>query len=96
MNVENWSKNWRSNDEDYDKGDLKDELKSAGFTDCVANLIADNVDKIAEGEWSQKLARQEAVRHIYSFMESNREALDRYEEKVGVSRETIGTTSSTY
>jgi hypothetical protein len=29
---------------DFDKGDLKDELKNAGFEDCIADDIADRVD----------------------------------------------------
>ena len=31
----------RSDTDDYDKGDLKDELKMAGFEDEVADSIAD-------------------------------------------------------
>jgi len=93
---EKWSENWRNETDDYDKGDLKDELKSSGFSDCVANVIADNVDEIAEGEWSQKLARQEAIRQIDSFMESNLSASDKYKQRAGSTGQTVRAAASTY
>jgi hypothetical protein len=55
---------------DFDKGDIKDELKNAGFEDCVADEIADRVDgKRADG-WSQTMGREEVMREIEMFIDS--------------------------
>ena len=78
--------NWRNDAEDFDKGDLKDELKMSGFEDDIADEIADRVDKRASGKWTQMQARQEAVREIETFMDSNRRAYENFRQNVGTTR----------
>jgi hypothetical protein len=77
---------WRSDTDDYDKGDLKDELKMAGFEDDVADSIADRIDKRASGKWNQMQARQEALREIETFMDSNRRAYENFRQAIGITR----------
>jgi hypothetical protein len=77
---------WRNDADDYDKGDLKDELKRAGFEDDIADEIADRVDKRASGKWTQMQARQEAVREIETFMNSNQRAFENFRQNVGSTR----------
>ena len=72
---------------DFDKGYLKEELKNAGFEDCVADKIADRVnDKKADG-WSQNMGRDEAMREIEMFIDSTKRAYDNYGQKNMVNRE---------
>ncbi len=86
--VNNWSE---TENKDYDKGDLKDELKSAGFEDCVADNIADRVDDKSTDRWTQRQARQEAAREIQIFMDSTRQAYDNFKKNIGSYRETVST-----
>ncbi len=78
--------NWRNDADDFDKGDLKDELKMSGFESCVADNIADRVDDKASGKWTQMQAREEAVREIEMFLDSSRRAYDNFRQNVGTTR----------
>ncbi len=86
--VNNWSE---TENKDYDKGDLKDELKSAGFEDCVADNIADRVDDKSTDRWTQLQARQEAMREIEMFLDSTRQAYDNFKQNMGTTREAVST-----
>jgi len=74
---------------DFDKGDLKDELKNAGFEDCVADNIADRVDDKKADGWSQNMGRDEAMREIEMFMDSSKRAYDNFRQKNMANREQI-------
>lgn len=70
----------RSNEDKFDKGDLKDDLKRAGFEDCVVDNIADRVnDKKADG-WTYGTGKQEAVREIEMFIDSTKSAYNNFSE----------------
>jgi hypothetical protein len=82
---------FRSNVKDFDKGDLKDELKNAGLEDCIADDIADRVnDRKADG-WSQDMGRQEAMREIEMFIDRAKQAYENYRQR----NSTSSTASST-
>ncbi len=85
---------FRSDVKDFDKGDLKDELKNAGLEDSVADDIADRVnDRKADG-WTQDMARQEALKEIEMFIDRTKAAYDNYRNRNLSSRETVS--SATY
>ncbi len=63
---------------DFDKGDLRDDLKHAGFEDCVADNIADRVDDRKAKGWSYGTGRQEAIREAQVFIDSSKAALDNF------------------
>ena len=63
---------------EFDKGDLKDELKHAGFEDCMANNIADRVDDRKAHGWTYSTGRQEAIREAQMLIDSSRAALDNF------------------
>jgi ribosomal protein L13E len=71
----------RSGDKDFDKGDLKDELKEAGVEDCVADDIADRVDKRKMDNWNQSMARQEALKELEMLINKTQQAYDNYRER---------------
>lgn len=77
---------WRSGSADFDKGDLKDELKIAGFEDCVADSIADRVDDKSTDKWTQMQAREEALREIESLLDSSQRAYESFKQRVGPTR----------
>jgi hypothetical protein len=84
----------RSGDKDFDKGDLKDELKSAGLQECVADDIVDRVnDRKADG-WTQNMARQEALKEIEMHIDRAKQAYDNYRERN--MPDTMATSSATY
>lgn len=78
--------NWRSDTDDFDKGDLKDELKRSGFEGDIADTIADRVNDKASGKWTQMQAREEAMREIEMFMDSNRRAYENFRQAIGTTR----------
>jgi hypothetical protein len=63
---------------DFDKGDLKDELKNAGFEDCIADDVADRVDDRKADNWSQDTARTEALREIDMLINRTKQAYDNF------------------
>jgi hypothetical protein len=73
----------------FDKGELRNELKSAGFEDCIADYIANRVnDKKADG-WTRGRGRREADREIQMFLDSTRRAYDNFRRAAGYSQEPI-------
>jgi hypothetical protein len=63
---------------DFDKGDLKDELKNAGFEDCIADDIADRVDDRKTDNWNVDTGRAEALREIDMLINRTRQAYDSF------------------
>jgi hypothetical protein len=84
----------RSGDKDFDKGDLKDELKSAGIQDCVADDVADRVNDRKVDGWTQNTARQEAMKELEMFIDRAKQGYDNYRQRNSSS--TMTTTSATY
>lgn len=75
----------RDRDSDFDKGDLRSELKRAGFEDCIAENIADRVDDRKAHGWTYETGRQEAVREAQLIIDSSNTALDNFR---GANRDT--------
>ncbi len=65
----------------YDKGDLKDELKNAGFDKCIADDIADNVDDRKMDNWTQDTARNEALREAQTLLNRTQQAYDNFRQR---------------
>jgi hypothetical protein len=66
---------------DYDKGDLKDDLKSAGFESCIADDIADRVDNRKSGKWNQDMGRSEALKEAELLLNRTRQAYNNFRER---------------
>jgi hypothetical protein len=66
---------------DFDKGDLKDDLKNAGFEDCIADDIADRVNDRKTDNWSQESARVEALKEIELLLNRSRQAYDNFKQR---------------
>lgn len=66
---------------DFDKGDLKDDLKNAGFEDCIANDIADRVDNRKTDNWNQDMGRSEALKEIELLINRSRQAYDNFKQR---------------
>ncbi len=66
---------------DFDKGDLKDDLKNAGFESCIADDIADRVDNRKADSWNQDMARTEALKEIELLLTRTRQAYDNFRER---------------
>jgi hypothetical protein len=78
----------RDRDSDFDKTDLRDELKRAGFEDCIADNIADRVDDRKAHGWTYGVGRQEAIREAQLLLDSSHAALDNFREGLsGIERE---------
>jgi hypothetical protein len=78
----------RRSDTDFSKGDLKDDLKRAGFEDCVADNIADRVDDRKAKGWTYDVGRQEAIREAELIINSSKAALDNYAGKTAANETT--------
>ncbi len=63
---------------DFDKGDLKDELKNAGFEDCIADDIADRVDDRKMDNWTADSGRTEALKEIDMLINRTKQAYDNF------------------
>jgi hypothetical protein len=72
---------WRSGDKDFDKGDLKNELKDAGLQDCVVDDIADRVNDRKVDGWTQNNARQEALAEIKMYIDRSTQAYENYRQR---------------
>jgi hypothetical protein len=68
----------RDRNGDFDKTDLKDDLKRAGFEDCIADNIADRVDERKAHGWTYETGRQEAIREAQLIIDSSHAALDNF------------------
>jgi hypothetical protein len=66
---------------DFDKGDLKDELKNAGFEDCIADDIADRVNDRKTDNWNQNIGRTEALKEIELLINQTRQAYDNFRQR---------------
>ncbi|MCW4000651.1 MAG: hypothetical protein NWE93_10465 [Candidatus Bathyarchaeota archaeon] len=66
---------------DFDKGDLKDELKNAGFEDCIADNIADRVNDRKSDNWDQGNGRMEAMKEIDMLINRTNQANDNFRKR---------------
>jgi hypothetical protein len=66
---------------DFDKGDLKDELKNAGFEDCVADDIADRVNDRKTDDWTKMQGRKEAMKEIDMFINRSQQAYNNFRQR---------------
>lgn len=68
-------------DNNFDKGDLKDELKNAGFEDCIADNIADRVDDRKTDNFTDDMGRTEALKEIDMLINRTRQAYDNFRNR---------------
>ena len=66
---------------DFDKGDLKDELKNAGFEDCIADDVADRVNDRKTDNWNSDVGRTEALKEIDLLITRTRQAYDNFRNR---------------
>jgi hypothetical protein len=71
----------RNHRDDFDKGDLKDELERAGFDKCMADDIIDRVDDRKADGWTYNTGREEAIREAQMLIDSSKAALNRYKSE---------------
>jgi predicted MarR family transcription regulator len=69
---------------------LKNDLKNAGFEDCIADDIADRVNDRKVDNWSQESARVEALKEIELLLNRSRQAYDNFKQR------NMGTASTGY
>jgi hypothetical protein len=65
----------------FDKGDLKDELKNAGFEECIADNIADRVDDRKTDNFTDDMGRTEALKEIDMLINRTRQAYDNFRNR---------------
>ncbi len=66
---------------DFDKGNLKDDLKSAGFEDCIANDVADRVNDRKTDNWNADMGRAEALKEVEMLINRTRQAYDNFRQR---------------
>ena len=66
---------------DFDKGNLKNNLKSAGFEDCIADDIADRVNDRKTDNWNADMGRDEALKEIEMLINRTRQAYDNFRQR---------------
>ena len=66
---------------DFDKGDLKNNLKNAGFEDCIADDIADRVNDRKTDSWNADMGRDEALKEIEMLINRTRQAYDNFRQR---------------
>ncbi len=66
---------------DFDKGNLKNNLKSAGFEDCIADDIADRVNDRKTDNWNADMGRDEALKEIELLINRTRQAYDNFRQR---------------
>ncbi len=66
---------------DFDKGELKSDLKNAGFEDCIADDIADRVNDRKIDNWNQDMGRAEALKEAELLLNRTRQAYDNFRER---------------
>jgi hypothetical protein len=83
----------RNSSDKFDKGDLKDDLKRAGFEDCVVDNIADRVNNRKADGWTYGTGLQEARRELETFIDSTKSAYNNFnqENTSATNRETMTT-----
>jgi len=77
----NYLVDYRSDVKDFDKGNLKDELKNAGLEDSIADEIVDRVDERKADGWSQDMGRQEALKELEMFIDRAKQAYENYRQR---------------
>jgi len=77
----NYLVDYRSDVKDFDKGNLKDELKNAGLEDSIADEIVDRVDERKVDGWSQDMGRQEALKELEMFIDRAKQAYENYRQR---------------
>lgn len=82
----------RSNDTDFSKSNLRDDLKKAGFEDCVADNIVDRVDVRRAKGWTYDIGRHEAIREAELIINSSEAALNNFTGKTAVNVTTMNET----
>ncbi len=80
---------------DFDKGDLKDELKNAGFEDCIADDIADRVDDRKTDNWTSDMGRTEALKEIDMLINRTRQAYDNFRNRNAGTSSTMSSSTMT-
>ncbi len=63
---------------DYDKTTLIEDLKQAGFDDCLAQDIGNRVDAVKGKNWTHDMGRQEAIRQARILLNNSHMALDAF------------------
>jgi len=76
---------------EFDKGDLKNDLKSAGFEDCIVDDIADRVNDRKTDDWTADMGRTEALKEIEMLINRTRQAYENFRQ-----RNIPGSASSTW
>lgn len=76
---------------DFDKGNLKDDLKNAGLEDCIADDIADRVNDRKTDNWNADVGRAEALKELDMLINRTRQAYDNFRQ-----RNASGVSSSTW
>jgi hypothetical protein len=66
---------------DFDKGDLKNDLKNAGFEDCIADDITDRVNDRKVDSWNQDMGRTEALKEAELLLNRTRQAYDNFRQR---------------
>ncbi len=78
---------------DFDKGNLKDDLKNAGFEDCIADDVADRVDNRKMDNWTADSGRAEALKEIEMLINRSKQAYDNFRNR-NMSASTMASGSS--
>lgn len=79
--------------ESFDRGELKHELKHAGFQDCVVEDIAERVNDHKLDGWTKAQGRTEAMREIEMFINRAKQSYDNFRESVSPMREPTAKTA---
>ncbi len=79
----------------FDKGDLKDDLKNAGFEKCDADNIADRVNDRKNDNWTYDTGRQEALKEIQNYINNIQTAYNNF-RRTATTNTTETFTSSSY
>jgi hypothetical protein len=73
----------------FDKGELKHELKHAGFEDCIADDLAERVEDRKMDGWTNSMGRDEAMREIDLLITRVKQASDNFKARNAPTRETM-------
>lgn len=66
---------------DFDKGNLKNDLKNAGLEDCIADDIANRVNDRKTDNWNADMGRSEALKEIEMLINRTRQAYDNFRQR---------------
>lgn len=79
--------------DNFDRGELKHELKHAGFQDCIVEDIAERVNDRKTGNWTRTDGNKEAVREIEMFINRAKQSFDNFKQSNMPTKETMTTTT---